>query len=98
MVPLFEISFNSSLFDILDEAPCYVRQCSLYAYLLHISLYEMCLGMLHYISLYTLTLHSTLAHHQVTFSSGVSQNKRTGTLQSNKLKLLLHITQTETYL
>ena len=66
--------------------------------LILISLYEMCLGILHYISLYALILHSTLAHHQVPFSSGVSQNKRISTLQSNKLKLSLHITQTETYL
>ena len=62
------------------------------------TLYEMFLGELYYISLYALTLHSTLAHHQVPFSLGVSQNKRTSTSQSNKLKLLLHITQTETYL
>ena len=40
---------------------CYVRQCSLFAYLLLISLYEMCLGGLHYNSLYALSLHSTLA-------------------------------------
>ena len=59
-------------------------------------LYEMCLGVLCYIALYALSLHSTLAHHQVPFSLGVSQNKRTSTSQSNKLKLSLHITQTET--
>ena len=53
---------------------------------------------LHYIPLYALILHSTLAHHWVPFSFGVSQNKRTSTSQSNKLKLLLHITQTEIYL
>ena len=58
----------------------------------------MCLGVLHYISLYALILHSTLAHHQVLFSLGVSQNKRTSASQSNKLKLSLDITQTETYL
>ena len=58
----------------------------------------MCLGVLHYISLYALSLHSTLAHHQVPFSLGVSQNKRTHASQSNKLKLSLHITQTKTYL
>ena len=58
----------------------------------------MCLGLLHYISLYALILHSTLAHHRVPFSLGVSQNKRTSALRSNKLKLSLHITQTETYL
>ena len=58
----------------------------------------MCLGELHYISLYALSLHSTLAHLQVPISSGVSWNKRTNTVQSNKLKLSLHITQTETYL
>ena len=62
------------------------------------SLYEMCLGVLHYISLYALILHSILAHHWVPFSLGVSQNKRTSTLQINKLKVSLHITQTETYL
>ena len=56
------------------------------------------LGELCYNSLYALSLHSTLAHLQVPFSSGVSQNKRTSALQSNKLKLSLHITQTETYL
>ena len=58
----------------------------------------MCLGVLHYISLYALISRSTLAHHWVPFSLGVSQNKRTSALQSNKLKLSLHITQTETYL
>ena len=42
-------------------------------------LYETCLGVLHYISLYALSLHSTLSHHWVPFSSGVSQNKRTST-------------------
>ena len=44
----------------------------------------MCLGVLHYISLYALILHSTLAHHWVPFSLGVSQNKRTSVSQSNK--------------
>ena len=58
----------------------------------------MCLVVLHYISLYALSLHSTLAHHWVPFSSGVSWNKRTSVSQSNKLKLSLHITQTKTYL
>ena len=58
---------------------------------------KMCLGVLHYISLYALSLHSTPACHQVPFSLGVSQNKRTCTLQSNKLKPSLRITQTETY-
>ena len=46
---------------------CYVRQCSLFAYLILNSLYEMCLGLLHYISLYALSLHSTLAHLWVPF-------------------------------
>ena len=46
---------------------CYVRQCSLYAYLILSSLYVMCLGILCYISLYALSLHSTLAHLQVPF-------------------------------
>ena len=58
----------------------------------------MCLGVLHHISLYALILHSIFAHHWVASSLGVSQNKRTSTLQSNKLKLSLHITQTEMYL
>ena len=40
---------------------CYVRQCSLFVYLMLSSLYEMCLRVLHYISLYALSLHSTLA-------------------------------------
>ena len=61
-------------------------------------LYEMCLGVLHYISSYALILHSTLAHHWVPFSLGISQNKRTSASQINKLKLSLHITQTGTYL
>ena len=56
-----------------------------------ISLYVMCLGVLCYISLYALNLHSTLAHLWVPFSLGVSQNKRTSAMQSNKLKLSLHI-------
>ena len=51
-----------------------------------------------YISLYALILHSTIAHHWVPFSLGVSQNKRTSASWINKLKLSLHITQTETYL
>ena len=46
---------------------CYVRQCSLFAYLILSSLYEMCLGVLHSISLYALSLHSTLAHLWVPF-------------------------------
>ena len=62
------------------------------------TLYEMCLGVLCYISLYALSLHSTLDHLWVPFSSGVSWNKRTSNMQSNKLKLSLHITPTETYL
>ena len=82
----------------LQSGYCYVRQCSLYAYLLLISLYEMCLGELHYISLYALSLHSTLAHLWVPFSLGVSWNKRTSALQSNNFRLSLHITQTEMYL
>ena len=53
---------------------------------------------LHYNSLYALILHSKLAHHQVPFYLGVSWNKTTSASHSNKLKLLLHITQTETYL
>ena len=53
---------------------------------------------LHYISLYALSLHSTFAHLWVPFSLCVSQNKRTSASQCNKLKLSLHITQTETYL
>ena len=40
---------------------------ALYAYLILISLYAMRLGVLHYISLYALSLHSTLAHLQVPF-------------------------------
>ena len=58
----------------------------------------MCLAVLHYISLYALILHSALACHLVPFSLGVSWNKRTSALQSNKLKVSLHVTQTETYL
>ena len=57
-----DIPFNGSLFDIPDEPSCYVRQFSLYAYLILISLYEMCLRQLHYITLYALSLHSTFAH------------------------------------
>ena len=49
------------------QSYCYVRQWSLYAYLILSSLYEMCLGVLCYISLYTLSLHSTLAHLWVPF-------------------------------
>ena len=79
----FEISFNGSLFEIPERPPCYVRQYSLEASLILVSLYEMCLGVFHYISLYVLILHSTLACHQVPFSLGVSQNKKTSALQSN---------------
>ena len=61
------------------------------------SLYVLSLGVLQYNSLYALISHSIFAHHRVPFSSGVSQNKRTSDSQSNKLKLSLHITQTETY-
>ena len=59
---------------------CYVRQCSLFAYLILSSLYEMCLGVLHYISLYALSLHSTLCSSSGSFSLCVRQNKRTSTL------------------
>ena len=51
---------------------------------------------LHYNSLYALSLHSTLAHLQVHFSSHVRWNKRTGACKL-KLKLTLHVTQTKTY-
>ena len=54
-------------FEILNEPPCYVRQCSLFAYLILSSLHEMCLWVLHYISLYALSLHSTFAHLRVPF-------------------------------
>ena len=53
---IFKLSHGSLsflFFEILDEPPCYVRQCSVYAYLLLISLYEMCLGVLHYIFICT---------------------------------------------
>ena len=53
---------------------------------------------LHYISLHALSLHNTPAPLWVPFTLGVSWNKRTGTMQSNKLKLSQHIMQTETYL
>ena len=58
---------------------CYVRQCSLFAYLILSSLYEMCLGGLHYNSLYALSLHSTLCSSLGSFSSQVRQNNRTST-------------------
>ena len=61
------------------EAECYVRQCSLLDDLILNSLYEICLGVLCYISLYALSLHSTFAHLWVPFSLGVSWNKRTST-------------------
>ena len=60
-------TINGSFFDIPDEPLCYVRQCSLFDNLILNSLYEMCLGVLHYISLYALSLQSTLAHLQVPF-------------------------------
>ena len=62
--------------NLIFGTNCYVRQCLPFAYLLLISLHEMCLGGLHYNSLYALSLHSALAHLQIPFSSGVSQNKR----------------------
>ena len=67
MVFLFEIPSNGSLFEIPDDPLCYVSQCSLFAYLILSSLYEMCLGVLHYNSLYALSLHSTLAHLWIPF-------------------------------
>ena len=93
----YDISLNGSLFEIPDKPSCYVRQCLLYAYFATL-FFEMCLGVLHYNSLYALSLHSTLAHLWVPFSLGVSWNKRTIASLCNKLKLSLHITQTETYL
>ena len=59
----------------------------------------MCLGVLHYISLYALSSQSTLAHLWVPFLCMLGRiNKRTSTMQCNKLKLLLYTTQTKTYL
>ena len=98
MVLLFDIPSNSFLFEIPDEPPCYVRQCSLFAYLLLSSLHEMCLGGLHYISLYALSLHSTLAHFQVPFLHMLGRIREQVHVLYNKLKLILHITQTKTYL
>ena len=74
---LFDISSNGSLFEIPDEPPCYVRQCSLFAYLVLSSLYEMCLGVLCYISLYELSLQSSLCLSLGSFSLHVRQKKRT---------------------
>ena len=99
--PLLKFPLSGSLFEILDEPLCYVIQCSPYAKfdaLMLTSLYEMCIGVLHYIYLYTLNLHSTFAHLWVPFSLGVSWNKRMSASQSNELKFSLYITQTETYL
>ena len=68
MIFLFEILANGSLFEnIPDEPPWYVRQCSLFDNLILNTLYEMCLGVLPYISLYALSLHSILAHLWVPF-------------------------------
>ena len=58
---------NRTKFSANVSTFCYVRQCSLCACLILYSLYEMCLGVLCYISLYALSLHSTLAHLQVPF-------------------------------
>ena len=63
---------------------CYVIQSSLQAKfdaLILISLYVLCLGVLHYDSLYALNLHSTFARHWVPFSLGVSQNKKLALLE-----------------
>ena len=68
--PFLKFPLSGSLFEIPDEPPCYVIQCSLYAKfnaLMLISFYKMCLGILHYISLYALNLHSTFAHLCVPF-------------------------------
>ena len=64
--------------------------------LILVSLYMLCLGVLHYNSLCALNLHSTFVHQWVPFSSGVSQNKRTSAYQNNELNLILHISQTGT--
>ena len=54
---------------------CYVMQCSSFAYLILNSLYEMCLGVLHCISLYALSLHSTIGCLQVPFLCVLSKIK-----------------------
>ena len=54
----------------------------------YLFLYMQCLEGLHYISLYALSLHSTLAHLWVPFSSGVSWNKRG--IEGTKTLILLH--------
>ena len=77
---------------------CYVRQCSLFAYLIISFLYEMCLGGFHYNSLYALSLHSTLAHLWVPFLHMLGGIREQVHVIYNKLKLILHITQTKTYL
>ena len=57
----------------------------------------MCLGGLHYNSLYALNLHSTLAHLQVPFLHMLGRIREQAHVIYNKLKLILHITQTKTY-
>ena len=42
---------NGGMQTLIMSLHCYVRQCSLYVYLILVSLHEMCLGVLHYISL-----------------------------------------------
>ena len=86
---------NGSLFEIPDKPPCYVRKCSLFASLLLISLYEMCLGVLCYNSLYALSLHSTLACLWVPFLCLLGRIREQEHVIL-KLKLILHMTQTKT--
>ena len=62
----------------------------------YLFLYMICLGGLHYYSLYALSLHSTLAHLWVPFLhvlGGIREQAHV----ILKLKLILHITQTKTY-
>ena len=58
----------------------------------------MCLGVLHYNSFCALSLHSTLAHLWVPFLHVLGRIREQAHVIYDKLKLVLHITQTETYL
>ena len=65
---------HSKIYLLLCKAVLALRKFDAYFFICEVS------RGWHYNSLYALILHSILAHHQVPFSSGVSQNKRTSTL------------------
>ena len=90
------LTVNGSLFDIWDEPPCYVRECSLLCIIATYFFISNVSRGLCYNSLYALSLHSTLAHLWAPFLCMLGRIREQAHVIL-KLKLILHIMQTKTY-